>query len=194
MEKFIDIPKFEGVYQVSNYGNVKRLPYERVQHNGGVYTVKERLLSSKSRGRFEVCLRNGSYQRSFLVNRLVYSLFNDVELQRNHLIIPKDGNALNCRLNNLKLITKRNFVAAKMSNKSGYTGVTEPNNYGEHSAKIDFEGVQIHLYASKDKEVCHKLYQAAKKCFEEYDRIKQGILSNSAKNRLINKSSKLADN
>lgn len=193
MEKFIDIPKFEGIYQVSNYGNVKRLPYERVQHNGGVYTVKERLLSSKSRGRFEVCLRNGSYQRSFLVNRLVYSLFNDVKLQRNHLIIPKDGNPLNCRIDNLKLITKRNFVAAKMNNKSGYTGVTEPNNYGEHSAKIDFEGVQIHLYSSKDKEVCHKLYQAAKKCFEEYDRIKQSILSNSAKNRLLNKTSKLVD-
>ena len=193
MEKFIDIPKFEGVYQVSNYGNVKRLAYERVQHNGGVYLVKERLLSSKSRSRFEVCLKNGDYKRSYSVNRLVYSLFNNVKIQRNHLIIPKDGNALNCRLDNLKLITKRNFVAAHMNNKSGYTGVTPPNNYGEHTAKIDFEGYKLNLHTSKDKEVCHKLYQAAKKCFEDYDRIKTMIISNSAKNRLINKSSKLAD-
>lgn len=193
MEKFIDIPKFEGVYQISNYGNVKRLPYERVQHNGGVYMVKERLLSSKSRGRFEVCLKNGDYKRSYLVNRLVYSLFNNVKLQRNHLIIPKDGNPLNCRLDNLKLITKRNFVAAHMNNKSGYTGVTPANNYGEHTAKIDFEGYTLNLHTSKDKEICNKLYQAAKKCFEDYDRIKTMILSSSAKNRLINKSSKLAE-
>jgi hypothetical protein len=190
IEVWKDIPKFEGIYQVSNFGYVKRLPYEKIQPNGGSYWTKDKILKSTKKDYFSVNLRNGSYQRSFLVNRLVYGLFNDVKIQRNHLIIPKDGNFLNCNLDNLKLITKRNFVSAKMNNITGYTGVCK-NNYDEYIAKIDFEGITIHLHASKDKEVCHKLYQSAKKCFEEYDKLKIEILSNYAKNRLTNKNVKL---
>ena len=181
-----DIPKFEGVYEISNMGNVKRLAYTKTNYNGGTYHMKERLLASKSSKHFTVKLSNGTYKRHFMVGRLAYAIFHGVRVQRNHLIIHKDGNPLNCRLDNLTLITKRNFVAAKMRSASGFTGVA-PSNYGQYVAKIDFECTTVTLHTSKDVEECHKLYQAAKKCIEEYDRIKTSILSNSANNRLINK-------
>lgn len=190
-ETWIDVPEFEGVYIVSDMGNVKRLPYTRVQYNGGTYEVKERLLKSKHKDYFEVKLTNEGYEKKFLVNRLVYSVFNGVKLRRNHLIIPKDGNKLNCKLDNLKLITKRNFVASKMSNSSGYTGVTNKDKYGQFTARIWFEGTQVVLFTSKNKQECSKIYQLAKSCLEDYDRKKTKILSNYANNRLINKSVKL---
>lgn len=186
-----DIPRFESVYQVSNFGRVKRLPYTKLQYNGGSYKVKERILRSKRKERFEVCLYDDGYKKSVCVNRVVYSVFNNVKVQRNHLIIPKDGNPLNCSLENLKLITKRNFVAAVMHNKSGYTGVNGPNKDGVYIAKIWFEGTPVLLHSSKNIDECHKLYQLAKTLLEEYDRSKSKILSTYSNNRLINKCVKL---
>ena len=192
MEKFIDIPNFEGIYQISDCGNVKRLERMVQTYNGKSRLLKEKLMKPKGEKYFSVCLRNGTYQRHYSVGRLVYSLFNKVKIQRNQVIVHKDGNHLNCKLSNLKLITMRNFVAAKVNNQNEYTGITRTSKDGKYVAQIGFENHRIILWISDNKEECHKLYQAAKKCFEEYDRIKTGILSNPAKNRLINKSTKLA--
>ena len=190
MEEFFDIPKFEGVYQVSNKGNIKRLKYTKHLGRGVYREIEEKLRKIPKSNK--ITLRNEGYQKGFVVSRLVYQVCNGVKLQRNHVIIHEDGNNNNNSLENLKVITKRNYAGAYMNNSTGYTGVYEMGGYDQFVAKIDFEGYTINLHTSKDKELCHKLYQPAKKCFENYDRIKTTIISNRAKNRLINKSSKLA--
>ena len=170
----LKVPGFEDDYIVSRKGFIKNI-------NTG------KILKTTKKDHFTVNLRSGKKQKHCSLNRLVYSLFNNVELRRNHLIIPQDGNPLNCSLDNLKLITKRNFVAAKMSNKTGLTGVYKVDDY-QYSTKICFEGVEINLHSSVDMAECYKIYQLAKTMVEEYDRKKTEILSNYAKNRLINKS------
>ena len=191
MEKFFDIPKFEGVYQVSNKGNIKRLKHTR--HLGrGVYTEIDDKIRKVPKNN-KIKLSDGHYEKSFVVSRLVYQVCNNVKLQRNHTIIHKDGNIKNNSLDNLKVITRRNHVSSYMNNSTGYTGVVNTGCYDMFTAKITFEGQLINLHTSKDKELCHKLYQAAKTCFEDYDRIKTSLLCNYAKNRLINKSVKLKD-
>ena len=170
----LKVPGFEDDYIVSKKGFIKNIRTGRI-------------LKTKRKEHFTVNLRSGKKQKHFSLNRLIYSLFNKVELRRNHLIVPKDGNSLNCSLDNLKLITKRNFVAAKMSNKTGFTGVYKVDDY-QYSTKICFEGVEVNLHSSVDIAECHKIYQLAKTMVEEYDRKKTAILSNYAKNRLINKS------
>ena len=170
----LKVPGFEDEYIVSRKGFIKNIRTGKI-------------LKTTKKEHFTVNLRSGKKQKHCSLNRLVYSLFNDVELRRNHLIIPQDGNPLNCSLDNLKLITKRNFVAAKMSNKTGLTGVYKVDDY-QYSTKICFEGVEINLHSSVDMVECHKIYQLAKTMVEEYDRKKTAILSNHAKNRLINKS------
>ena len=67
---------------------------------------------------------------------------------------------------------------------------TDIDKNGYYSVKIDFECNSFRLHTSKNIQECRKLYQAAKKCFEDYDRIKTKILSSEANNRLINKSVK----
>jgi len=170
----LKVPEFEDIYVVSKDGYVKNIKTGKI-------------LKSKNTRHFTVTLRSSKKKKNYSLNRLIYSLFNNVKLHRNHLIIPKDGNPLNCRLDNLKLITKRNFVAAKMNNKTGFTGVYKVDKY-QYSTKICFEGVEINLHSSIDAVECHKIYQLAKTMFEEYDRKKTEIISNMAKNRLINKS------
>ncbi len=170
----LKVPGFEDDYVVSKKGFIKNIRTGKI-------------LKTTKKEHFTVNLRSGKKQKHCSLNRLIYSLFNDVSLRRNHLIIPKDGNPLNCSLDNLKLITKRNFVAAKMTNKTGLTGVYKVDDY-QYSTKICFEGIEINLHSSVDMIECHKIYQLAKTMAEEYDRQKTAILSNYAKNRLINKS------
>lgn len=65
-EEWKDIPDYEGLYQVSNYGRVKSLKYG-----------KERIMKQRKRkdGYLLVCLYKDGVIKSFTVHRLVASAF-----------------------------------------------------------------------------------------------------------------------
>ena len=96
IEIWKDIPKFEGYYKISNYGNVysyhnNRLLKLTITRNG-YYSI-------------DLCGSEGKYKTG--VHRLVYTTFiesiTDVDL-----IHHKDGNKLNNRLDNLEKISRSN--------------------------------------------------------------------------------------
>ena len=60
MEEFKDIHGYEGLYQVSNLGNVKSLPRE-VFNKTGFRTTKEKILKAgvNSKGYYSVVLSDG---------------------------------------------------------------------------------------------------------------------------------------
>ena len=84
-----DIRGYEGLYQVSNLGNVKRLK--------GKWVKKERYVSqtlTSSYKYYSVCLSNHQEKRRFFVHRLVAMTF--IKNTENKPIINHiDGNKLN---------------------------------------------------------------------------------------------------
>ena len=100
-----DIKDYEGLYQISNYGNVKSLPKER--HNRrGVYIQKEKLLSltNTSTGYKKVELVKDGKRKGFKVHRLVAQAFipnPDEKPQVNHI----DGDKTNNYVDNLEWAT-----------------------------------------------------------------------------------------
>lgn len=98
-----DIPGYEGLYQVSNLGNVKGLPSRRVYSDGRVHYYPERVLKQHTirRNNKQVCLTVGGNHRSFRVHRLVAMAFlpnpNNYD-QVNH----KDENPSNNNIDNLE--------------------------------------------------------------------------------------------
>ena len=103
MELWKDIPDYEGIYQISNLGNVKRLPI--ILHNR---FYKEKLLTichNSGTGYDFVCLRKNDRDKNFSVHRLVAQAFipnphnySDV----NHI----DGNKQNNSVENLEWCTR----------------------------------------------------------------------------------------
>lgn len=97
IEVFRDIPGYEGLYQVSNLGNVKSLG------NGDNKKCKERMLKSckDKDGYLMVCLSIHSYEKSYRIHRLVALAFlpnpNNYP-QINH----KDENRSNNNVDNLE--------------------------------------------------------------------------------------------
>lgn len=75
VEEYKNIPGYEGIYQISNYGNVKSL--------GNNKSRKEKLLKlqSKTNGYLFVTLYKNGKHNSYLVHRLVAQVF-----------IPNPGN------------------------------------------------------------------------------------------------------
>lgn len=95
-EKWRDIPGYEGLYQVSNFGRVRN-------HKGVILALNKR--PSNTQERYLIKLSKNNKKRSFLVHRLVATAFipnpEDKETV-NHI----DGDPLNNRSDNLEWATK----------------------------------------------------------------------------------------
>lgn len=105
MEEWKDIEGYEGLYQVSDQGNVKSLARKR-NNSKGSYTQKERILkqSNTTTGYKKVELVKNGQKKSLRVHRLVAQAFipnpeNKPEV--NHI----DGNKTNNFVSNLEWVT-----------------------------------------------------------------------------------------
>lgn len=93
MEKWIDIKGYEGYYQISNLGNVKRLA-------GSPKCKKDRILKNAktTNGYLFVWLQKDGNKKIYRIHRLVLENFNPVEnmenLEVNHLDEDKTNNCL----------------------------------------------------------------------------------------------------
>ena len=99
MEVWKDITGYEGLYQISNYGQVKSLHY----HRG----ASEKIMALKTmRGYKLIGLRKNGVKKIFQVHRLVAKAFiaNPYNLEQvNH----KDTNKANNHVDNLEWVTAR---------------------------------------------------------------------------------------
>lgn len=95
IEVWRDIPEYEGLYQVSNFGNVKSL------HFG-----KEKLLKlqKNNKGYLYVNLYNNKYSKRFLIHRLVAKCFLEA-IEGKDIVNHKDQNPLNNNVDNLEFCT-----------------------------------------------------------------------------------------
>ena len=107
-EEWKDIKGFEGLYRVSNLGQVKSL--ERMDARGN-RLLKEKILKPgiNQYGYYLVCLHKQSTQKNYYIHRLVFEAFNGQipeNMQVNHINEIKADN----RLSNLNLMTRKENI------------------------------------------------------------------------------------
>jgi hypothetical protein len=103
MEIWKEIKDYEGLYEVSNYGRVKRLE-SLVKNKHSYRLVKEKILSIPSYHYQSVFLSNGKVKQHY-VHRLVATAFLSNSLNKeqvNHI----DGNKLNNHVSNLEWVSQ----------------------------------------------------------------------------------------
>lgn len=97
-----DIPNYEGLYQISNFGNVKSLK-RKVKNKNGYRDIKEKILHNyiNKNGYYAVTLRKNCNIEVKLIHRLIAEMF--IPNPNNYPCINhKDGNKSNNSINNLE--------------------------------------------------------------------------------------------
>lgn len=117
MEQWRDIPEYEGYYQVSDLGRVKRLYREDIIHNyGGLKIVPEKILKpyidTRKYNGVRVTLCRAGLIKRFILARLVATVFipNDSNLP---LVEHLDDNPTNNKVTNLKWGTHSSNAKAR---------------------------------------------------------------------------------
>jgi hypothetical protein len=169
-EIFKDVLGYEGLYQVSNFGNIKSLPREILNKGKYPFISKEKLLRiNKNRdGYYQLLLCKDGKQKSIKVHVLVAMAFLGHIPNGTHKIVPdhKDGDKSNNRADNLELITQRENVERywlTQKKSSQYIGVNWSKSNNKWRAYITIDGKQKFLGYFADEYEAHLAYQKALK-------------------------------
>ena len=176
MEIFKDIPNYEGIYQVSNFGNVKSLS-RTIKNNDGFYLSKEiKLKSAKSKNNyFSVVLRKDKVSKTFRVHVLVAMAFLDFKPNYFEYVIDhKNGVRADNRLENLQVVTQRiNVLKDKKRTVSNFAGVKKNKKLNKWTSQMKINKKFIHLGVFENEEDAGKMYVKAVENIDNYLNPKQ---------------------
>jgi len=137
MEIWKDVIDYEGLYQVSDLGNLKSL-----------WFGKEKFLIPKlnTRGYLKINLTKNGIRKGYCLHRLVYEAFNG----KTNLIVDHkiEGNKIDNRLCNLQAISQRENTAkhrSTLKKSSKYTGVSWSVKSNKWVAAIRINGKSKYL-------------------------------------------------
>lgn len=157
-----DVIGYEGIYQVSSFGNVKSLS-RLINCNGGKFLTKERILKCKNdTGNYKlVSLCKNNIKETKFVHKLVASAFLNHEPCGYNLVVNHiDFDKFNNRLDNLEIVTSRiNCNKKHIPHTSKYTGVYWNNNNNKWRACIRLNGRTKHLGCFSNQLDAHNAYQ-----------------------------------
>lgn len=118
MEIWKDIPKYEGLYQVSNFGNVKSLDRIVKGKNNIERKIKGKIiLPFKGNGGY-LCVRlwKNNFAPHFKVHRLILSTFYPIKNMEIYDVNHIDGNKQNNHINNLEWCTRQENLIHAVEN------------------------------------------------------------------------------
>jgi hypothetical protein len=149
MEIWKDIPQFEGVYQASNLGKIKRvIAYKKPP---GIIKLRK-----TCNGYMQCCISFMGVKKYYLAHRLVISAFVGIENKDvDHINSDRTDN----RIENLRYCTKRensHFRYEREGSESIYRGVTRHNK--KWRVRISVNGKQIRLGTYLTQEEAASVY------------------------------------
>ena len=121
-EYYANIKGYEGLYQVSNCGNVKSITHYRKNRYNKKQIVKGKLLKlndDRSKGYLIVTLCKNGKRKTYRVHRLVAETFID-NLENLPQVNHKDGNKYNNHINNLEWCSCKENIRHAWKNKLNF--------------------------------------------------------------------------
>ena len=105
-EIWVDIPKYEGYYKISNLGNVKSID-RKIAHPraiGGYVIKKGKILNQIQGCKLKIVrLYKDTIAENYTLNRLVYEVFSKTKLADKLYCHPIDNNIKNNAFDNIRI-------------------------------------------------------------------------------------------
>jgi hypothetical protein len=160
------IPNYEGIYEVSNLGNVKSLSREIFNYLGSYISEEKIMKQHINQGYKRVNLSKNNKLKNIKVHQLVAMAFlNHIPDGTHKLVVDHiNNNPLDNRFENLQIITNRdNASKDKLNYTSKYTGVFWDKERNKWQSKIHINGKTIFLGRFLSEQEAHLKYQEALK-------------------------------
>ena len=157
IEVFKDVPNYEGIYQVSNFGNVKSFKCGK---------EKQKKSTVNSSGYLNICLTdNEKKQRTIKVHVLVAMTFLNYKPngKQDFVIDHKNEIKTDNRVENLQIISQRENIQKHHKNKNGGLGCVFHPQTKKWRSRIHINGFNIHLGLFEEKKTCEKIFIKASK-------------------------------
>lgn len=122
-EKWKDIRGYEGIYQVSNLGNVKKIRFINNRCNFKKESIRKLNIRN---GYYIIQLSKNGSRKSYQVHRLVAQAFIS-NPENKPFINHKDYNPLNNNVNNLEWCTQKENVNWSICNMKKRKNITHSN-------------------------------------------------------------------
>jgi len=150
-----DIPNYEGLYQVSNLGNIKSLNYKK---SGKSFNLK---LNKASNGYLTVSLCKNKIKKTFTIHNLVaISFLNHNPNGFKGLVIDHINDIkIDNRLVNLRLLTQRQNTSKKSKGSSKYIGVSFCKKRKLWTVSISINNKKKYLGSYKNEMIASAVYQ-----------------------------------
>lgn len=160
-----DIPGFEGIYQISNYGNARSFDRRVVNHRGGTTRIaygKKLTPWDNGNGYLVLTIHDGKKRKNCYVHRLVAELFLDKPRGKeyvNHI----DYNKHNNNVENLEWCTQKENTNHSIENMrkphKGAVYIIEKCRCGKITYELNIKGIKVRK--------CFKTYEEAEKARNE---------------------------
>jgi len=163
LEEWKDIPGYEGLYQVSSFGNVKSFNYM----NKG--TTKILKTTTDKKGYLNTYLTKDKKTRRYRIHQLVAMAFHNhipdgtMKIVVNHI----DNNKLNNRKDNINLKTNRDNSSCHKTNPG--VKLVPKGRKKIHQVQITINNVNITIGYYYTLEEANRMYQLASQNFHLYD-------------------------
>ena len=163
-EIFKDVPNYEGIYKVSNFGNVKSLKWN-----------KEIIMKQGISSRYlAVNLRKENVSKTYRVHVLVAMAFLDFKPNKQVLTIDhKNGVRTDNRLENLQIVTQRENIQNYHKSKKGKIGTDWHEQTKKWRSRIFINKNIVHLGLFEKEKDALKAYEIANQEIEKFENEKQ---------------------
>ena len=155
IEVFKDVPNYEGIYQISNFGRVKSFKWGK---------EKPKKSTLDSRGYYNICLTDkNKKQRTIKLHVLVAMAFLDFKPngKQDFVIDHKNGIKADNRLENLQIISHRENVQKYHKDKKGGLGCVFHPQTKKWRSRIHINGINVHLGLFEEKKMCENVFKKA---------------------------------
>ena len=168
-----DIPNYEGYYQVSNLGRVRKFNNERLRslfYKRELFKIHKQRVNSH--GYYIITLRKENEIKTFSVHKLVAMAFlNHIPCGMKLVVNHKNFDKLDNRVENLEIVSNRENANRKhIKSSSEYTGViVNKKRINSFISKIKIKSQSIHLGYYEDEKKASEMYELAVKLVDKYN-------------------------
>lgn len=158
-----DVVGYEGIYQVSTLGRIKAK--ERIVNAKGnsIRKIREAIIQPEINfnGYLTVRLVNNGARMRHRIHLLVWDAFGNAERNRKNIVVDHiDNNKVNCRFDNLQLLTARENLIKGKKKPGRLTGAY----FNGHTwfSQIIINGIRKYLGSFNNEIEAHKAYMTEK--------------------------------